>query len=72
MRELPKNVVVVDTEPVWVKNPYSGDGVMLEPDAVAVYDYVKGCEMLRDYDGVRKGCNWFMENEPEAYMVLLD
>ena len=72
MRELPKNVVVVDTEPVWVENPYSGAGVMLEPDAVAVYDFVKGCEMFRDYDNVRKGCDWFKKHEPEAYMVLLD
>ena len=66
MRELPKNVVVVDTEPVWVKNPYTGAGVMLDPDAVAVYDFVKGCEMFRDYDNVRKGCDWFKKKRARS------
>jgi hypothetical protein len=28
--------------------------------------------MLGDYNGVRKGINWFIENNAEAYMTLLD
>jgi hypothetical protein len=39
---------------------------------VAVYDYLKGCELIGDYKGLRKGLNWFMNNNSEAYMVLLD
>jgi len=45
---------------------------MLSPEEVAVYDTLKGCEIFGDYDGLRKGINWFMNNNAEAYMVLLD
>jgi hypothetical protein len=45
---------------------------MLSPDEVAVYDYVKGCELIGDYKGVRKGLDWFREHNCEAYMTLLD
>jgi hypothetical protein len=55
-----------------VKNPYSGDSIVLTPEEVSVYDYLKGCEMVGDYAGVRKGIDWFSKNNPEAYMVLLD
>ena len=55
-----------------VKNPYTGAGVTLQPDAVAVYDLLKGSELLEDYDSVRIGLDWFKVNEPDAYMVLLD
>ena len=36
-RKLPKDLVILDKEPVQVKNPYSGESVTLPPDAVAVY-----------------------------------
>jgi hypothetical protein len=65
-------IQVYDTEPVTVKNPYSGDSIVLTPEEVSVYDYLKGCEMVGDYAGVRKGIDWFSKNNPEAYMVLLD
>jgi len=71
-REIPEGVKILDTEPVEVKNPYTGEAVTLKPDAVAVYDMIKGCELFKDYDNVRKGLDWFRVNEPEAYMVLLD
>jgi len=45
---------------------------MLTPDEVAVYDYVKGCELIGDYKGVRKGLDWFRKHNCEAYMTLLD
>jgi hypothetical protein len=45
---------------------------MLTPEEVAVYDYLKGCELMGDYNGVRKGINWFIDNNAEAYMTLLD
>mgnify|MGYP003108893582 CR=1 FL=1 len=71
-REIPEGVKILDSEPVEVKNPYTGAAVTLKPDAVAVYDWVKGSELFKDYDSVRKGLDWFKVNEPEAYMVLLD
>jgi hypothetical protein len=65
-------IMVLDSEPVRVENPFSGESVMLTPDEVAVYDYLKGCELIGDYKGVRKGLDWFIENNCEVYMTLLD
>ena len=72
IQELFPGIMVSDTEPVVVKNPCSGEAIELQPDVVAVYDYLKGCELIGDYKGLRKGLNWFMNNNAEAYMVLLD
>ena len=71
-RTLPKGLQILDKEPVEVANPYSGEKVTLQPDAVAVYDMIKGSEAMRLYDDVRIGLDWFRQHEPEAYMVLLD
>ena len=65
-------IQVYDTEPVTVRNPFSGDSIELTPEEVSVYDYLKGCELMGDYEGLRKGIDWFSRNNPEAYMVLLD
>jgi hypothetical protein len=62
----------MDSENVTVANPFSGDYYELTPEEVAVYDYLKGCEMIGDYTGLRKGLEWFMENNSKAYMTLLD
>jgi len=53
-------------------NPFSKQKVMLEPIAVAVYDCIKGAEMLEDFDMMHKGIDWFIEHYPEEYGVLLD
>ena len=53
-------IKIMDSEPVEVRNPFSGESCILTPEEVAVYD------------GVRKGINWFIENNAEAYMTLLD
>ena len=68
----PFPVEIMDKAPVEVANPYSGEKVMLEPIAVAVYDCIKGAEMLEDFDGVEKGIEWFQKHYPKEYMVLLD
>jgi len=70
--KLPFDCMVLDKNPVEVKNPFSGESCMLTPEAVAVYDTIKGCEMVGDYDMVAKGLDWFAENFPSEYMVLLD
>ena len=62
----------VGTEPEEVANSFSGDKVMLEPDAVAVYDTIKGAEVLGNFTIVRKGLDWFRKHFPAEYMVLLD
>jgi|TARA_R110000796_G_scaffold4286_6_gene16540 hypothetical protein len=69
---MPKGLQILDKEPVDVANPYTGEKVTLQPDAVAVYDMIKGSEAMRLYDDVREGLDWFRVNEPDAYMVLLD
>lgn len=71
-RKLPFNCVVCDSEPVEVSNRFSGESIVIPPDAVAVYDSVIGAEYISDWDTVRKGIDWFIENEPKAYGVLLD
>ena len=43
-------VEIVDTKPVEVENPFSGAKTILQPTAVAVYDAIKGAEMLGNMD----------------------
>ena len=68
----PFEVEIVDTEPVEVSNPYSGQKVTLQPTAIAVYDAIKGAEMLNYHETVEAGVDWFREHYPKEYMVLLD
>jgi len=68
----PFEVEIIDTEPVEVTNPFSKQKVTLLPTAIAVYDCIKGAEMLGEYDTVEKGIDWFIEHYPKEYGVLLD
>ncbi len=68
----PFEVEIIDTTPVEVKNPFSGQKATLQPTAIAVYDCIKGAEMLEEFDTVRKGLDWFRKHYPKEYMVLLD
>ena len=58
----PFEVEIIDTKPVEVTNPFSKQKVTLQPTAVAVYDCIKGAEMLGEYDTVEKGIDWFIEH----------
>jgi hypothetical protein len=62
----------MDSEPVEVRNPFSGDSCMLTPEAVAVYDVVMGANLIGDYKTVRKGLDWFRKHYAREYMILLD
>ena len=46
--------------------------VQIKADAAAGYDTIKGAERLEDYEIMNAGLEWFLTNEPKAYMVLLD
>lgn len=70
--KLPYKDIFVGVDNEVITNPFSGQSVSLTPEAVAVYDTIKGCELFGDYDGVRKGLDWFAKNFPEEYMILLD
>ena len=72
MRDLPFECEILDKEPVEVTNPYSGAKFILKPDAAAVYDTIKGAELVGNSEHIRKGIDWFIKNEPDAYMKLLD
>ena len=64
--------MILDTEPVEVQNPFSGETCVLTPEAVAVYDTIKGAEIFGQYQTVRKGLEWFRKYFPAEYYVLLD
>jgi len=68
----PFEVEIIDTKPVEVVNPFSKQKATLQPTAIAVYDCIKGAEMVEDFDMVEKGLDWFREHYPKEYMVLLD
>ncbi len=69
---LPFECLVLDEHPVEVTNPFSGESCVLTPEAVAVYDTIKGAEMIGDWTTVQQGIDWFIENFPSEYMTLLD
>ena len=64
-----------------VRNPYSGETVLLDAAELSMYDLVKGAEMVlhmgvADYDRcidiMNQGRDWFLAKNPQAYMTLLD
>ena len=55
-----------------VTNPYSGESCELPRYAVAVYDVIKGAELLEDGKTMRKGLDWFQKHFTDQYYVLLD
>jgi hypothetical protein len=63
---------VVGTEFEDITNPYSGETVNCPPDFVAVYDTIKGAEMMGRHDHIQKGLAWASRYYPKLYMKLLD
>ena len=65
-----------------VRNPFSGETCLLTAEELSMYDLVKGAEMVLQmgvamdkeecYEIMRKGIDWFIQNNPQAYMTLLD
>ena len=66
-----------------VRNPFSGEAIFLTAEELSMYDLIKGLEIsiaagmqLMPYDQscmlMRKGLDWFIINNPQAYYVLLD
>jgi hypothetical protein len=64
-----------------ITNPFSGEKFELNNIELSMYDFVNGCSMLYELRGSladdlifdwRRGLDWFKENNPKAYMVLLD
>ena len=70
--KMPFDCVIMDKEPQEIANPYTGQKATLTPEAIAVYDTIKGAELVGDYDRMQKGIAWFQVNYPKEYFVLLD
>ena len=68
----PFEIEIIDTKPVEVSNPFSGQTATLQPTAIAVYDCIKGAEAVGEYDTVEKGIDWFIKHYPKEYGILLD
>jgi hypothetical protein len=68
----PFDGLYIGSESEVISNPYSGESVLLDPLAVAVYDTIKGAEATENYSMVHKGLEWFRKHYPAEYMVLLD
>jgi hypothetical protein len=64
-----------------VRNPYSGETMLLDAAELSMYDLIKGAEMVmcmgvakmdRCIDIIDQGKDWFLARNPQAYMTLLD
>ena len=70
--KMPFDCEIIDKEPQEIANPYTGQKATLTPEAIAVYDTIKGAEMIGQYDTMEKGIAWFQANYPKEYFILLD
>ena len=65
-----------------VRNRFSGEECFLDPKELSMYDFIMGATMVVEMGGapkgdsmlndLRKGLEWFRENNKKAYMTLLD
>ena len=64
-----------------VRNRFSGEEYKLNNVELSMYDFIIGSTMVLEMSGgynhtdvslLRKGLDWFRQNNAEAYMVLLD
>ena len=66
-----------------VRNPFSGETVLLDAAELSMYEVIKGAEiaMLMNLpiysiddciDIIDRGKDWFILKNPNAYMILLD
>ncbi len=65
-------LTLFDSTPIEVKNPFSGESCVLCPEAIAMYDLIKGAEMLKDYEIFDKAMAAFIKRWPKEYMILLN
>ena len=63
-----------------VTNRFSGDEFELTAEELSMYDFIMGATMMMEMGmhhddmtaDLKKGLDWFRENNTDAYMVLLD
>jgi len=70
----------VYTEGAEVTNRFGGDSCYLTAEELSMYDFIIGASDMMEMgfyapktiDDMRKGLNWFRENNVDAYYKLLD
>ena len=70
----------VYTEGATVTNRFGGDSCYLTAEELSMYDFIIGASDMmemgfyapKNIDDMRKGINWFRENNVDAYYKLLD
>ena len=70
----------VYTEGAEVTNRFGGDSCYLTAEELSMYDFIIGASNMmemgfyapKNIDDMRKGLNWFRENNVDAYYKLLD
>lgn len=78
-KKILKDVRILDAKPELVENPYSHEKVLLQPEAIALYDLMIGCELSlqEDYDEdlvdlFVAAKDVFLANWPDEFMKLID
>tara|TARA_R110001599_G_scaffold2368_1_gene12734 strand:+ start:2536 stop:2781 length:246 start_codon:yes stop_codon:yes gene_type:complete len=62
------------------KNAFSGKEYQLTAEELSMYDFIMGAQIIlqmgmtqpQTISDMKKGLEWFRENNSKAYMVLLD
>jgi hypothetical protein len=70
MEKFSINDLVLELDPEVITNPLSQMSVMCSPLAVALYDYIIGCQVIGT--DCREALNEFRNRFPDEYMILLD
>jgi hypothetical protein len=55
-----------------ITNPFTNVSVELNPTEVALYDFIKGCELVGNYKDFDDARYLFCELNPDAYSKLID
>ena len=64
--------LMIGTKSENVTNPFSGESVELDATGVALYDFIKGCEITNLHDKMQQALRLFRKLYPSEYMTLLD
>ena len=70
-KEILKDLQIYESDQV-IQNPFSGVKVTLDGKGAAIYDFLKGCEMMGNYKDMDQARYMFAELYPDAYMKLVD
>ena len=70
--KMPFDCQLYPDKQVTVANRFTGQKCTMPGFAASVYDVIIGAEMIKDYDTVRLGLDWFKKHFAAQYMVVLD